>query len=55
MGHTAVALLGLLIMVTLIVVLDVAFLRHRFVLRLIVNVAIVAVFAVVYLVFIGRS
>lgn len=37
-------------MAALIVVLDVAFLRDRFALRLVVNLGIVAVFAVLYLV-----
>lgn len=49
MGRTEATVLGLAIMVTLIVGLDVAFLRHHFALRLIVNVAIVAVFASLYL------
>ncbi len=48
MGHTTVMTLGVIVMVTLIIGLDVAFLRDRFALRLIVNAAIVVVFAVLY-------
>jgi hypothetical protein len=40
-----------LVMVLLIVGLDVAFLRNRFALRLLVNIAIVVVFAAGYLIF----
>lgn len=49
MGHTAVVILGLVVMIGLIVGLDIAYLRDHFVLRLLVNVGIVAVFAVLYL------
>jgi membrane-bound metal-dependent hydrolase YbcI (DUF457 family) len=48
MGRTALVVVGVLAMVVLIVVLDVLFLRNHFWLRLIVNVGIVAVFALAY-------
>ena len=41
--------IGLVVMVALIVGLDVAFLRDRFVLRLVVNVCIVLAFGIAYL------
>lgn len=48
MRHTTTVVIGLVIMVALIVGLDVAVLRHHFALRLGVNVAIVALFALAY-------
>jgi len=48
MGHNTAVVLGLVVMIALIVGLDVAFLRDHFALRLVVNVAIVAIFAVLY-------
>ncbi|WP_310963869.1 hypothetical protein [Nocardioides terrisoli] len=54
MGHAAVVVIGLVLMVALIVGLDVAFLRDHFALRLVTNVAIVGVFAVLYVVFGNR-
>lgn len=54
MRHNGVAIVGLLIMVALIVGLDVSFLRHHIVLRLIVNVAIVAAFAAFYFAVLNR-
>ena len=54
MGRNGVAIIGLIIMVLLIVGLDVFFLRDHFVWRLIVNVAIVALFAVLYFTVIAR-
>ncbi len=55
MGHTTSVILGVIVMVALIVGLDVAFLRNHFVLRLIVNVAIVAIFAGLYFAFLRKS
>ena len=49
MASIAVRLLYALTMIILIVVIDILFLRHHIVARLIVNVAIVAVFATIYL------
>jgi uncharacterized membrane protein len=46
--------LYLLAMVAIVVGVDVVFLRHHFWPRLLANVAIVAVFLVVYLVFLKR-
>lgn len=54
MGHTAVVVIGVLIMISLIVGLDVAFLRDHFALRLATNVTIVAVCAALYLAFGNR-
>jgi hypothetical protein len=51
-SHTAGTVLLLVVMVVLIVAVDVMFLRHRFGLRLAVNVGIVIVAAVIYLVFV---
>lgn len=48
MTHTTAIVIGLVVMVALIVGLDVAFLRNHFALRLVVNIAIVAVFAIAY-------
>ncbi len=54
MNRTAGTVLLLVVMVVLIVALDVVFLRDRFGLRLAVNVGIVAVAAVMYLVFLRK-
>lgn len=51
MGHNVAVAIGLIVMISLIVGLDVAFLRDHFLLRLATNVCIVAVFAVLYIVF----
>jgi Mg2+/citrate symporter len=48
MGHNVAVIVGLIVMVALIVGVDVAFLRDHFILRLIANVGIVLVFAVLY-------
>jgi hypothetical protein len=53
-GRQAAAALYLLAMVAVIVGADVLFLRHHVLARLISNVAIVLVFAVAYLLFLGR-
>lgn len=45
------AIVGLIIMILLIVGLDFFFLRDHFVLRLIINVVIVAAFAALYFIF----
>ena len=49
MSRTLGTILALVAMVSLIVGLDIAFLRDRFILRLIVNIGIVVVFGIVYL------
>ena len=54
MGRQVVAVLYVLAMVGVVVGVDVLFLRHHFWARLIVNIGIVLVFAVVYLVFLRR-
>lgn len=54
MGKPAVVLY-VLAMVAIIVGVDVVFLRHLFWPRLLTNIGIVLVFAVVYLVFLKRS
>ena len=48
-------IVAIIIMVALIVGLDVAFLRHHVVARLLVNVGIVAVFATFYFLYRARS
>jgi hypothetical protein len=53
-GRQAAAALYVLAMVAVIVGVDVLFLRHHVLARLITNVAIVAVFAVAYLLFLRR-
>jgi hypothetical protein len=53
-GRQGVVVLYVLAMVGIIVGVDVLFLRHQFWARLIVNVAIVAVFATVYFKFLKR-
>jgi len=50
MDRTPATILGIVLMVALIVGLDVTFLRDHFALRLIVNVSIVAIFAILYLI-----
>lgn len=55
MGRQAATLLYVLAMVALIVGVDVAFLRDRFAARLIVNAAIVALFAAGYFLLFRRS
>ncbi len=54
MSRAAGIALLVTVMVVLIVVVDVLFLRDRFWLRLVVNVGIVALAAVVYLAFLRR-
>lgn len=54
MGKPA-TILYVLAMVAIIVGVDVVFLRHLFWPRLLTNIGIVLVFAVVYLVFLKRS
>ncbi len=49
MTRTAIAALGVLTMIAVIVGVDVLFLRHRFWARLWVNIGVAAVFAVAYL------
>lgn len=49
MGNRAAVALSVVVMVVLIVGLDVAFLRHHFALRLVVNVLIVLAFGAFYL------
>ena len=51
MGRPIATVLYVLAMVVTIVVVDVLFLRHRFGLRLVVNVGIVLVFVAFYLSF----
>ena len=53
MGKPA-SVLYVLAMVAIIVSVDILFLRHLFWLRLLTNIGIVLVFAVVYLVFLKR-
>ena len=54
MGRQAAAVLYVLALVAVVVGVDVLFFRHHFWERLIVNVAIVLVFAVFYLRFLKR-
>lgn len=54
MNPRVTAIVCVVLMVILIVGVDVAFLRHRFWERLIVNVVIVVVFAVVYAALVKR-
>jgi hypothetical protein len=53
-GKQIAAALYVLAMVGVIVGVDILFLRHHFAARLISNIAIVVVFAAVYLLFLGR-
>lgn len=55
MGRRVIAGLYVLAMVAVVVVVDILFFRHQFWERLIVNVAIVLVFAAFYLRFLKRS
>ena len=55
MSRTLAVVILLVVMIVLIVGGDVLFLRNRFGLRLAVNIAIVAVFGVIYLVFVRHS
>jgi hypothetical protein len=54
-GRQAAAALYVIAMVAVIVGVDVLFLRHHLLARLISNVAIVVVFAAVYLLFVRRQ
>jgi hypothetical protein len=54
-GRSAAVALYVLALVAVVVGVDVLFLRHQFWLRLIVNVAIVAVFAALYFWLLKRS
>ena len=54
MGHQAVVLLYVLVLVAVVVGVDVLFLRDRFWVRLIVNVGIVLVFWAFYLWFLKQ-
>lgn len=54
MGRIATVVLGVLMMVAMIIALDVLFLRDHIWLRLVVNVAIVAVFGAIYLTYRNR-
>lgn len=49
MKHDVAVVVSLVIMIGLIVGLDVAYLRHRFALRLVVNASIVAVVGALYI------
>jgi hypothetical protein len=53
-GRQAAVVLYVLALVAVVVGVDVLFFRHRFWARLIVNIGIVLVFAVVYLRFLKR-
>ena len=55
MGHQAVVVLYVLVLVVVVVGVDVLFFRHRFWERLMVNVGIVLVFAAFYLRFVKRG
>jgi hypothetical protein len=55
MGRQAATVLYVLAMVAVIVGVDVLFLRHLFWVRLVVNVAVVLVFAAIYLTFLKRQ
>ena len=55
MGRQAAVVLYVLAMVGVVVGVDVLFLRHHLWVRLIVNIAIVAVFAAFYFRFLKRS
>jgi hypothetical protein len=54
MGRHAATALYVLAMVAVIVGVDILFLRHHVLARLITNVGIVVVFGVAYLLFVGR-
>ena len=55
MGRNAVLAFYVVLMVALVVAVDFLFFRHRFRERLIANIAIVVVFAVLYLIFLRRK
>ena len=55
MGKQVAVVLYVLAMVAVVVGVDVLFLRNHIWLRLITNVGIVAIFAVVYLIFLKRA
>ncbi len=55
MGKSVGVALYVLAMVLVVVGVDVLFLRHRFWPRLAANIGIVAVFGIVYLLFLRRS
>ncbi len=54
MGRQGTLILYIVLMAAIIVAVDFLFLRHRFWERLIVNIAIVAVFAALYFRFLKR-
>ena len=54
MGRQVVSVLHVLVMVAVIVVVDVLFLRHLFLARLLSNIGIVVVFATCYFLFLKR-
>jgi hypothetical protein len=54
-GRQVAVVLYVLAMVAIVVGVDVLFLRHHFWPRLITNVAIVAIFAVIYIKFLKRG
>lgn len=54
MKQPVAVVLGVLAMIALIVGVDIAFFRDRFVLRLVVNIGIVAVFGGIYLAYRSR-
>lgn len=53
-GRQVMVLLYVLAMVVIIVGVDVLFLRHQFLPRLLVNIAVVVVFGAVYFAFLKR-
>jgi len=55
MGRNAVLVFYVVLMVACVVAVDLLFFRHRFRERLIANIAIVLVFAVLYLIFLRRK
>jgi hypothetical protein len=55
MGNRVVSIVYVVVLVSVIVGVDVAFLRHHSAARLVVNVALVLVFAAVYWAFVRRS
>lgn len=55
MGNRAITIVYVVVLVSVIVGVDVAFLRHHSVPRLVVNVALVFVFAALYWAFVKRS
>jgi hypothetical protein len=55
MTGTLFRVLFIAVMVAVIVIVDVLFLKHHFTARLIVNIGIVVVFAIVYFIFFKKS